>query len=282
MKFAICNEIFQAFPLEKQFAMAAEIGYDALEIAPFTLAKQVTEITPSQRRQLVRLAEQHGLEIAGIHWVLVGPEGLHITSPDVETRQRTVQYLRDLVEFGCEIGGRVMVVGSPKQRNVLPGVDPEDARRWFVEAIRDAASVPGAEAFQVCIEPLLSESTNFITTAAEAREIADQVGLPNVGVILDVNSMSHEEDDLPAAIRATKSYLRHFHANDPCQRGPGWGEVDFRPIMSALLEIDYQGYVSVEVFDFSPDPIEHAASSLRYLRDILAEISPLEPRVTGG
>lgn len=273
MKFAICNEIFEAFPIEKQFATAAEVGYDAVEIAPFTLTKHVTDITTSQRRTIVQLAEKYGLEIAGIHWVLVGPEGLHITSPDAETRKRTVQYLRDLVRFGCDIGGRVMVIGSPKQRNILPGVDPHDAWTWFAEAMREAASVPGAETFQICIEPLLSESTNFITKAAEAREMVDCVGLPNVGVILDVNSMSHEEEDLPAAIRATKGYLRHFHANDPCQRGPGWGEVDFRPILRALLDIGYEGYVSVEVFDFTPDPLEHATSSLRYLRETLAQVT---------
>jgi sugar phosphate isomerase/epimerase len=165
-----------------------------------------------------------------------------------------------------------MVVGSPKQRNIEPGVDPEDGRRWFAEAMAAAAGVPGAEAFQVCIEPLLSESTNLIVNAAEARAMAERVNRPNVGVILDVNSMSHEETDLPAAIRATKPWLRHFHANDPNQRGPGWGDVDYRPLLKTLLEIGYEGYVSIEVFDFSLDPIEHAQRSLDYLRETLAAV----------
>ena len=273
MKFAICNEIFQDFPLEEQFAIAARLGYDAVEVAPFTIGKHVTDISSGQRAQIVSLAREHGLEIAGIHWVLVGPDDLHITSPDPAIRERTVQYLRDLVRFGCDIGGRVMVVGSPKQRSISPGVSPEEARAWFAHAMAEAAQVPGAESFQVCIEPLLSDSTNMITTAAEAREMADRVNLPNVGVILDVNSMSHEEDDLPAAIRATRDHLRHFHANDPCQRGPGWGDVDFRPILRALLDIGYQGYASVEVFDFSLDPIEHAGKSLEYLRDTLEQVT---------
>ncbi len=273
MKFAICNEIFQDFPLEEQFALAARIGYDAVEVAPFTIEKHVTDIGAEQRRRIVSLAQEHGLEIAGIHWVLVGPEGLHITSPEPAVRERTVQYLRDLVRFGCDIGGRVMVLGSPKQRNVLPGVAPEDARQWFAEAMAEAAKVPGAESFQICIEPLLSESTNMITTAAEACEMANRIHLPNVGVILDVNSMSHEESDLPAAIRATGHRLRHFHANDPCQRGPGWGDVDFSPILKALLDIEYDRYASVEVFDFSLDPVEHAQESLKYLKETLAQTS---------
>jgi sugar phosphate isomerase/epimerase len=273
MRFAICNEIFQDFPLEEQFAIAARLGYDAVEVAPFTLAKHVTDITGAQREQIVSLAAQHGLEIAGIHWVLVGPEGLQITSPDAAVRERTVQYLRDLVRFGCDIGGRVMVVGSPKQRSILPDVDPEHARTWFAQAMAEAAKVPGAEDFQVCIEPLLSDSTNMINTAAEARAMADRIGLPNVGVILDVNSMSHEEADLPAALRETAAHLRHFHANDPCQRGPGWGDVDFEPLLRTLLDIGYEGYASVEVFDFSVDPIEHADRSLQYLKATLARVA---------
>jgi len=273
MRFGICNEIFQDFPLEEQFAAAARIGYDAIEVAPFTLAPRVTDITAEQRRRVVALAEENGLEVAGIHWVLVGPDGLHITSPDAEVRRRTIAYLCELVRFGCDIGGRVMVVGSPKQRNILPGVNPEEARKWFAEALAEAASVPGAEGFQVCIEPLLSEATNMITNAAEARAMAERINLPNVGVILDVNSMSHEESDLPEAIRATKGWLRHFHANDPNQRGPGWGEVDYRPVLRALLDIGYEGYVSVEVFDFTVDPIEHAEKSLSYLREMLVEAS---------
>jgi len=273
MKFAVCNEIFQDYPLEEQFALAARLGYDAIEIAPFTLEKRVTDISGEQRARIVVLGREHGLEIAGIHWVLVGPDDLHITSPEPVVRERTVQYLRDLVRFGCDIGGRVMVVGSPKQRNILPGVNPEDARAWFAYALAEAARVPGAEGFQVCIEPLLSDSTNMITTAAEAREMAGRISLPNVGVILDVNSMSHEEADLPAAIRATRDYLRHFHVNDPCQRGPGWGDVDFRPILKALLEIGYTGYASVEVFDFTLDPVEHAGKSLQYLRDTLRQVT---------
>jgi len=272
MKIAICNEIFRELPLREQFATAARIGYDAVEIAPFTIAKSVTDITTAQRDEIAQLADEFGLEIAGIHWVLVGPNGLHITSPNAEVRGRTRQYLRDLVRFGCDIGGRVMVVGSPQQRNILPGVDPEQARAWFAEAMSEAASVPGAVSFHVCIEPLLSASTNLINTAAEACEMAKRIGLPNVGVILDVNSMSHEECDIPAAIRATKEYLRHFHANDPCQRGPGWGDVDFAPILRALLDIEYDGYLSVEVFDFTLDPVEHAEKSLHYLRDTLARI----------
>ena len=273
MKFAICNEIFQDFPLEEQFAIAKRLGFDAIEVAPFTIEKNVTDITPEQRRQVVDLGQEHGLEIAGIHWVLVGPEGLHITSPDEEIRERTKAYLRELTRFGCDIGAAGMIVGSPQQRNVMPGVEPEQAKAWFAEGMAEAAKVEGAEGFNVCIEPLSPEITNLLTCAAEAREVAESIDLPNVGIILDVNAMSAGETEIPQTIRDTQHLLKHFHANDPNQRGPGWGDVDFRPILKTLLEVGYDGYVSVEVFDFSVDPVEHAERSINYLRDTLAEVS---------
>ena len=272
MRFAICNEIFQDFPLEEQFAIAKRLGYDAVEVAPFTIEQYVTDITDEQRKTVVDLGTEHGLEIAGIHWVLVGPEGLHLTDPDDATRERSRQYMRDLTRFGCDIGGTRMIVGSPQQRNVMEGVAPEQARAWFAEAMAEAAKADPAGEFTICIEPLSPEITNLVTCAEEARSIAAEINLPNVGIILDVNAMSAGEKNIPDTIHASKEYVRHFHANDPNQRGPGWGDVDYHPIFEALLGIEYDGYVSVEVFDFSVDPIEHAEKSIGYLRKTLAEV----------
>ena len=271
MRFALCNEMLKEWPLAEQFRLAAEMGYDALEIAPFTLADDVREISAAQRRELRDLADGSGLQIAGIHWVLVGPEGLQITSPEAAVRERTRAYLRELVRFGAEIGGRVMVVGSPKQRSYEQGQRRADAWRWFAEAMADCAALPGAEGFTVCVEPLLSSATNLINRAVEARRMVTEIGAANVRVILDVNSMWHEEDSIPQAIRDTAGSLAHFHANDPNQRGPGTGAVEFGPILAALRAIGYEAYASVEVFDFGPDPREHAAESLRYLRQTLAK-----------
>src|SRR5687767_2254750 len=122
VKFAICNEIFQGWSLEDTFAFAARTGYDAVEIAPFTIARSVTQITPERRSEIKALAKKHGIAISGIHWVLVQTEGLHLTHPDAEVRARTGKYFCDLVDFCGDLGGETIVVGSPKQRNLEPGV----------------------------------------------------------------------------------------------------------------------------------------------------------------
>src|SRR6266436_1423081 len=127
IKFAICNEIFRDWKLDDTLSYARRLGYSAVEIAPFTLADSVTDISSTDRQKIRDSAARIGIEIAGIHWVLVKPEGLYINHIDATIRERTSLYFRELVDFCADIGGKVIVVGSPKQRNVLPGFSAEQA-----------------------------------------------------------------------------------------------------------------------------------------------------------
>ena len=276
MKFCICNEIFQEWPLPKQFEVAADIGFDAIEIAPFTIDNSVRNISEETRQQIRTLAEESGVKVAGIHWLLAQTEGYHLTDPDAEVRRRTIEYMEDLVRFGVEIGGSIQVVGSPQQRDVKASVTYQQAWGWFKEAMIACAEVPGAEDFTTCIEPLAPETNNnFITRAEEARRMVQEINRPNVKVILDTYSGTHVEADFPAQIWQTGDLLGHFHCNDYNQRAPGWGDTDFVPIMRALLDIGYQGYCSIEVFDFEPDPYEHAARGLAALKQALTKAQEL-------
>src|SRR5688572_5662145 len=99
MKFAICNEIFQNWTLEDTFAFAAKVGYNAVEIAPFTIAKYVTDVSAAQRSHIKDLAARHRIAISGIHWVLVQTEGMHLTHADPAVREKTSRYFCDLVDF---------------------------------------------------------------------------------------------------------------------------------------------------------------------------------------
>jgi len=276
MKFCICNEIFQDWSLPDQFKAAAEIGFDAIEIAPFTIASSVREITLAPRAQIGQLSAEFGVEVAGIHWLLAGTEGYHVTHPDAQVRRRTIEYLQDLVTFGFEIGGTLEVVGSPEQRSVQPPVTYDQAWEWFKEAMIASAQVPGAGNFNICIEPLApATNNNFIVRAKEARQMVREINLPNVKVILDCYSGTQVEADFPAEIRKTGPLLGHFHCNDNNKRAPGWGETDFVPIMRALLDIGYEGYCSIEVFDFEPEPIEHASRGLETLEQALEAAAEL-------
>ena len=273
MNFAICNEIFQDWKIEDVFAYAARLGYRAVEIAPFTLANSVVEVSSAERRRIREAAARTRIGVAGIHWVLVKPEGLYINHPDVGIRRRTAGYFCDLVDFCADIGGKVMVVGSPKHRNIIAGVSPEQARDWagstFAEAIKKAED----RSVTICLEPLAPAETNFLNTAAEAIQFIQRVPSRAFKIILDVKAMCSESKSIPQIIRESSPHFAHFHANDKNLKGPGFGEVDFKPIAAALQEVAYSGLVSVEVFNFEEGPETIATKSLEYLKKAFGQDS---------
>ena len=122
----------------------------------------------------------------------------------------------------------------------------------------------------ICFEPLAPFETNFINTAEEALRFVEQLHTPHFKIILDVKAMSAETKSIPEIIRLSSPRFAHFHANDKNLKGPGFGEVDFRPIASALNETRYDGYISVEVFNFDEGPEVIATKSLEYLRRVFS------------
>ncbi len=266
VKFAICNEIFQGWSLEKTFGYVAQAGYDAVEIAPFTIASRVTDISSEQRRHIREAARQARIGISGIHWVLMQTEGLHLTHPDETVRRRTGLYFSELVKFCADIGGEFIIVGSPKQRNLMEGVTFDQGIHWAGSVFEDPVKLAEDRGVTICFEPLAPSETNFINTAAQAVEFAQRLSSPNFKILLDVKAMCSEAKSIPQIIRESSPYFAYFHANDRNLKGPGFGDVDFYPIADALEQAGYGGYVSVEVFVFDEGPEVIASRSLEHLK----------------
>ena len=272
MKLAICNETFQNWPHDRAFAFARECGYTGIEIAPFTLAKSAFEVDAAMRAELRELASRNQLEIIGLHWLLAGTEGYYLTTPDAAVRRRTAEYLEELAKLCRELGGSVMVLGSPKQRNLLPGVSHEQGIEFAADVLRMAMPTLERLGVTLAVEPLGPEEGDFLRTADSARDLISRVGSPKCRLHLDVKAMSTEEAPIPEIIRRNADLLAHFHANDPNRQGPGMGKVPFGPILQALQSVSYSGWVSVEVFDYSPGPERLASESIANLRRTLQEI----------
>lgn len=268
MKFAICNETYQGWTFEKTCAHIAETGYDAVEIAPFTLGEDPRELTEAQAKECGRVARDAGLEVVGLHWLLVKPAWLHLTTPDELLRKDSVKFGQHLARFCAGAGGTIMVWGSPKQRNLEEGWDYDEAANRAADTLRQISEVAGDAGVTIAMEPLGRKETNFLNTAEETIRLIEKVDHPACRLHLDVKAMSDESKEIPEIIRESKAHTAHFHANDPNLRGPGFGDVKFEPIAAALKETGYEGYVSVEVFDYSPDPETIATKSLEYLREV--------------
>ncbi|MDB4476665.1 sugar phosphate isomerase/epimerase [Rhodopirellula sp.] len=252
MKYAICNETFGDWPLDRALAYAREAGYTGWEVAPFMLTDDLSSFGTDKRVAYRKQVEAEGFEITGLHWLLAKTQGLHLTTLDSETRARTTEYLKDLARLCSDLGGKVMVLGSPQQRNVPDDQSMQSAMENAAEVIRAVVPVLEETQVQIALEPLGHEEGNFLLTAAKGRELQSMIGSEQVKLHLDVKAMSDEETPIAQIIRDNADAMIHFHANDPNRQGPGMGDVDFVPIFQTLQDIGYDDWVSVEVFDYEP------------------------------
>ena len=280
MKFALCNEVLQPLPFAEQCKVAAALGYDGLEVAPFTLADNPMDISDAQAIGFQRVAADHGLQIFGLHWLLVAPAGLSIVSDDETLRLKTTAVMQRMVELCSLMGGTYLVHGSPKQRSVPPGqthaVALDRARDCLTQAVLRA------EACGViyCIEPLSAKETDLLNTVAQAAELVEQIASPAFKTMIDCSAAGQTETEPVADLMARwmpTGHIAHVQVNDPNRRGPGQGEMRFVPIMKTLLQMQaaghYPGIVAMEPFDYVPDGMGSAAHAIAYLRGILETLT---------
>jgi sugar phosphate isomerase/epimerase len=252
--------------------MARALGYAGLEVAPYTVCEDPQTMTLAQARELRQVAADHGLEISGLHWLLVKPDGLSITDPDPAVRARTTAFMRHLCELCAALGGRYLVHGSPGQRRVPQGDTHAQALARATAAWALAGEAAGRCGVTYCIEPLSRDQTDVVNTVAEAVAVVQAVGQPALRTMIDTSSAGLAEDlSVPALIERwlPSGLVAHIQLNDPNRRAPGQGEMAFGPVLAALRQGGWEGWVAVEPFDYVPDGPGCAAWSAGYLKGLL-------------
>ncbi|MBI2768451.1 MAG: sugar phosphate isomerase/epimerase [Burkholderiales bacterium] len=271
MRIALCNEVLAGMPLEKQCEYAAGLGYDGLEVAPFTLGAEPQKISTAQATAIRATVESFGLVVTGLHWLLVKPEGLSLTSPDAALRGRTLQVMDRLCGLCAELGGKVLVHGSPKQRQVAPGETHAVALSRLQDGLAQAAKYAASHDVVYCIEPLSAKETEVLNTVAQAADVVRAIDHPSLRTMIDCSAAGQSEAlSLPELIDLwlPTGLIGHIQVNDPNRRGPGQGEMKFAPIFAALQRNGYSGAIGVEPFDYVPDGPGVAAFAAGYLRAI--------------
>lgn len=272
MRIALCNEVLAPMPFARQCEHAAQLGYAAIELAPFTVSDAPHAMSPAERAAIRRAAADAGIGIASLHWLLVTPPGLSITTPDDAVRARTLEVMFALVDLAADLGARVLVHGSPQQRAVAPGDRQAAALDRAVEAWARVAPRAAAAGVIYCIEPLAKRETDIVNTVAEAAAIVDAVASHGLRTMIDCSAASQTETEPLAALIdrwLPSGRIAHVQVNDRNRRGPGEGDVRFAPALRALLRHRYDGVVAVEPFEYVPDGPATAARSIGYLRGIL-------------
>lgn len=271
MRFSLCNEVLREWPFERQCAYAAALGYAGLEVAPFTLADDPTRLTARDAARLKAVAADHGLVVTGLHWLLVAPTGLSITDPDPAIGGRTRDVMLALVDLCAELGGSVLVHGSPQQRK-LPDDGAERARDTAISHLEAAGEAAAAAGVTYCVEPLSPEETNFVTTVAEAVAVVETAGVPGLATMLDTAAAAAGETEPADALLdrwLPTGRIAHIQLNDRNRRGPGQGDDRFGPVLATLKRHGWDRPVAIEPFIYLPDAPATAAASIAYLNGVL-------------
>ncbi|MFI5446958.1 sugar phosphate isomerase/epimerase family protein [Polaromonas sp. UC242_47] len=279
LKIALCNEVLANLSFVYQCKAASAMGYDGLEVAPFTLAANPMAITDVQAAEFARIAQDHGITIFGLHWLLVAPAGLSLVSPDATLRERTTEVMCRLVELCKLMGGSYLVHGSPKQRAVPPGATMPETLERARECLARAAVMAEACDVTYCIEPLSQSETDVLNTVAQAAQLVDDIHSPAFKTMIDCSAAGQSEVESVSALMEKwmpTGRIGHVQVNDPNRRGPGQGAMRFKPIMETLLRMcaqkHYSGIIAVEPFDYVPDGMGSAAHSIGYLRGIMQSL----------
>lgn len=272
-KFAFCNESMQGMTWAEQCRLVADAGYAGVEIAAFTLVKNtIDELTPAKRAEMVRTLKEHGLQCAGLHWLLAPPPaGLHWTTPDRQVREKTWAYFHKLIDFCGDMHGPIMVFGSPKQRNAA-GISVEEATRNFAEGLVKMADHAKKRGVTILIESLDHTQTDVVNTMEQAAGIIRAINHSAIRTMFDFHNTVDEKKSFSELIIDHFTDIRHVHVQemDGQYLGAGTGRRDFKEAFQTLKSLRYSGWVSVEVFDFKPGPEKLARESIKVLRELAA------------
>jgi D-psicose/D-tagatose/L-ribulose 3-epimerase len=269
---AICNEAFDKWDFAESCRVMKRLGYEGIEIAPFTLAEFPPSLSAARRRELSDIIRSEGLEFVGLHWILVGPKDIHVTTPDAARRARSWDYIRGLIDLCADLGPNgVMVFGSPKQRSSEGGISAAEATRNFVDGLASVAPLAEQRGVTILIEALPREQTDVVLSLEEAVGYVNSIASPAIRSMFDTHNAVDEVEPHASLIEKFFPYIRHVHVNETDGRHCGTGNYDFVPIFRKLAELNYQGWVSLEAFDFTPGAERLAAESIQYLNRRIAE-----------
>ena len=278
-RLSVCNELYG----EADFAAACRsiksAGWDGIEIAPFTLLPDATKLSAARRREIRDIVVSEGLEFVGLHWLTVGPPGLHVTTPDEKVRAHSWEYVRGLVALCTDLRpgggtGGVMVFGSPGQRKTVGGLTTAQAEQNYIDGLRSIVADLEAAGVTLCVEALPAAQCDVILTLDRAAEIVETIGSANVQTMFDAHNAVDEVEPHAALVARHWRKIRHVHVNelDGGYPRPGGG-YDFKPVLQIAKDRAFDGWVSMEVFDFTPGAEKIVNESIAYLR---AEIDRLQ------
>lgn len=247
--------------LAEGFAAAKAHGYDAVELffpGPDFMSPE----------EVHALANEYGLEIAAVGTGAgMVKHGLSLTDPDSDIRAKALEFVLQMIELGGKLGAPA-ILGS-MQGKWGGDVSRDQALQWLAEALKAAGAAAAKYDIPFIYEPLNRYETNLINHLAEGATYIEEHGLENIVLLADLFHMNIEESDVAQAIIDAGKHTGHVHFADSNRQAMGFGHTDAAPIVAALKQVGYTGYLSAEVFP-KPDADACAAQEIKAIREALA------------
>ena len=254
----------------------ARFGYDAIEV--------VGEPTTLDAKRIKRLADDAGIAVSSVCSIYTAERDL--AHPDPAVRTSTVQYVKDVADFAAAMGAETVIVHPTACMKTQALASAADERRWAVEGIRTAGEHAAPLGVNLSLECWNRYETYFMNRLEQAASLWRETGLTNGGIQGDTFHMGLEEASIPEAFRQHGSMLQHVHLADSNRAAPGAGHLDFVPIVQALVDVGYQGYLSFELLPASADPFgamkaggqeaffdRYTEQAIRYMKAVEAQIA---------
>jgi sugar phosphate isomerase/epimerase len=224
-------------PIEKGIARLASFGYDGVELVGEPAQMDVDHI----RRELA----QHGVVASSI--VSIYTPERDIVSSDESVRQNALDYVKGNIDLAATLGAQIVTLTPTACMKIVGEAPREQEWAWAVSTARSAAAYAGEHGVRLAVEPWNRYETYLINRVDQAADFVDEVDSPHIGVMADTFHMSIEEADIAAAIRAVGKRLVHVHLADSNRAAPGQGHLDFTPIVQAIADVGYDGWISYEL-----------------------------------
>jgi len=222
----------------------ARFGYDAIEIVG-----EPSQIDP---HRVAKLTKDAGIAVSSICSIYTADRDL--VHPDPDARAAAVQYVKDVADFAAAMECPTMVVHPTANMKIKPLADPEQEWGWAVESIRTAGEYAAERGVSFSLEAWNRFESYFVNRLDQARSLWADTGLSNGGVQGDTFHMNIEEASIADAFRASKGVLQHVHLADSDRTAPGGALLNFEPIIEALVDINYDKYLSFELLPAAADP----------------------------
>jgi len=237
--------VYYGEDIAKSIGRVARFGYDAIEL--------VGEPAKQDAKQIRSLCQEHDIAVSSICSIYSGVQR-DLSAANPANRSKAVDYTKSVADFAAATGAPVMIVAPSPVGKMAPESDPKQEWEWAVKGIQDAADYAAPMGVKLCIEAWNRYETHFINRLSQCIELMKAVDRPNVGIMGDTFHMNIDDASIPDAIRKANGALIHIHFADSNRAAPGEGHLDFKPILRALKDIDYKGYITFELLPATSDP----------------------------